>query len=91
MSETVRYADLQLGDIVRTFDGPYGDSTVYQIADGQVHMVRPYVHTADFIYTGGVITYLGQDKFSHPANADAVTLLRSGHPEEAWRLGSCQI
>lgn len=83
MSQTVRYADLEIGDIIRLagIEG-YHDCTVYNVENGNVHLVRPYVHTADFLHTGGVITYLGEEKFSVPANGDAVELLASRPPEE---------
>jgi hypothetical protein len=29
----------------------------------QIHLLRPYVHHSDFIYTGGVICYLGYEDF----------------------------
>lgn len=81
--ETVRRLDLEIGDIVR-LNGTewYNDCTVYQVKDGNVHLVRPYVHCADFICTAGVITYLGEEKFSVPADATAITLLSSRNPEE---------
>lgn len=81
--ETVRRVDLEIGDIIRLpgIEG-YNDATVYQVKDGQVYVVRPYVHTADFICTSGVITYLGQEEFSMPADSTAVQLLSSRHPEE---------
>lgn len=80
---TVTRKDLQIGDIVRLFggDGPYMDATVYQVENGNVHVVRPYVHAADFICTSGVITYLGEEKFSLPADNTAIMLLESRPPE----------
>lgn len=83
MSQTVRYVDLAIGDIIRLpgIEG-YKDATVYNIENGYVHVVRPYVHCADFTYTGGVITYLGDEKFSIPADSAAVELLSSQDPNE---------
>lgn len=81
--QTVRMLDLEIGDIIRLAGTEgYNDCTVYQIQDNQVHVVRPYVHTADFIHTGGVITYLGEEKFTMARDETAVTLLASRPPEE---------
>lgn len=80
----LKASDLQIGDIVRTspdVPGPYRDATVFQIKDGRVHLVRPYIHTADFIYTGGVITYVGQEEYTIDGDAD-VELLERRPPEE---------
>lgn len=81
--ETVRRADLEIGDVIRLkgIEG-YNDATVYNVADGKVYLVRPYVHCADFICSSGVITYLGEEKFNIPADSEAVTLLSSRDPEE---------
>ena len=37
---------------------------VNKIADGLVHVYRPYATTADFSYTGGVIPYIGIEQFT---------------------------
>jgi hypothetical protein len=52
-------SELQLADTVRIGDDAFGFAVVTQIADGLVHFFRPYAHTADFSYTGGVMTYVG--------------------------------
>lgn len=83
----IKIADLQLGDIIR-LDGTegYKDCTVHKIEGRDVHVTRPYVHTADFTYTGGVITYLGEEKFSLYANdSGTVVLLARRDPEETRR------
>lgn len=83
MAQTVRFADLAIGDVVRlTGIEGYNDATVYNVEDGRVYLVRPYVQCADFTCSAGVITYLGQEKFNVPADSVAVTLLSSHDPEE---------
>lgn len=55
---------LKLGDVVRTMDGAFGTATVKQVTEDRVHFFRPYVQTADFAYTGGVICYVGIEEWS---------------------------
>ena len=57
----IKPADLKLRDVVRLFDGAFGDGVVHKIADGVVSIFRPYAITADFEYTGGVIPYIGTE------------------------------
>lgn len=57
-----KIADLQLGDVVEVFTGPWGTGIVRQIKDGVVTIFRPYGATADFSYTGGVICYTGTEE-----------------------------
>ena len=56
---------LLLGDRVNLFadqpGAPYGWATVVQVTEEEVTVVRPYVHTSDFSYTGGLMSYLGQE------------------------------
>lgn len=62
-------SDLVVGDTVvldTMIDSPYGACTVKQIRDGWVTFFRPYVHTDDFIYTGGVICYVGIEEWKAP-------------------------
>ena len=62
----VAIKDLKLGDVIRLgMSGTYEDATVYRInKDGSVQVWRPYVTTADFSYTGGVIPYIGIEDFA---------------------------
>jgi len=64
----IKPAEMQLGDRVRmTWDNitpPFMDSVVKQIKDRNVTLFRPYVTTADFSYTGGVICYIGIDQWN---------------------------
>lgn len=59
MTKRTSIHDLNLADIVRLFDGPYGFATVKQITTDVVVFFRPYVLTQDFSYTGGVICSIG--------------------------------
>lgn len=54
--------DLQLADTVRLGDGPFMDAVVTQIKTNRVHLRRPYIATADFSYTGGVIATIGLEE-----------------------------
>ncbi len=42
----------------------YTCATVIRVTDTEVTFFRPYVQTADFSYTGGVIPYIGIERFS---------------------------
>lgn len=69
----VKPHELQLGDVVKTFGGGYGDATVWKIADGNVHLFRVYVHVSETVYVGpSVITYVGHEHFSIPLNDSRV-------------------
>jgi len=60
-------AQMELGDRVRTVwdqNPPFSDQVVKQIKDNNVTLFRPYVATADFSYTGGVICYVGIDEWN---------------------------
>lgn len=60
----VKTSELQLADVVRRVGSrgyAYDYCTVRQIKDGVVTLFRPYVHTADFSGTGGVICYIGTE------------------------------
>ena len=76
----VPLASLGLGDVVRiSGHNAFNDATVKRLnQDGTVQVVRPYIQTADFSYTGGVITYIGLEEFAmHGAD---VELIRKGDP-----------
>ena len=75
----VKASELQLGDIVKVFEGAYGTATVKQIKDNLITFFRPYVHTDDFSYTGGVLCYTGVEEFHSFANSEETyELLRKG-------------
>jgi hypothetical protein len=58
-------SELQLADEVSMVSGneTWKTCIVKQIANGQVHLFRPYGVTADFSYTGGVICYVGIEEY----------------------------
>lgn len=59
--ELLLASDLRLGDRVNLLPGePYGWGTVVKVGE-LVEVYRPYVHIADFEYTGGVLHYLGHE------------------------------
>ena len=62
-------SELQLRDVVKLFDGDYSYATVYRITDTQVFMIRPYIHTSEFITTSGVITYIGHEDIIYQLNS----------------------
>jgi hypothetical protein len=68
----VKIKDLRLADIVRLDLAPFGDAVVRQVTPTIVILFRPYVTTADFSYTRGVIPYIGIEE---------ITLLTSGNRE----------
>ena len=75
MTLRIKVSELQLADVVSIFpDASYSTATVKQIKDGYVTLFRPYVHTADFSYTGGVITYIGIEEFTIPIDDRVVTV-----------------
>ena len=76
MRERVKTEDLRLRDVV-VVDGlmPFPHATVVNITDDEVTFFRPYVHTGDFSYTGGVLHYVGYEKWS----------VNKLHPQE-WEI-----
>jgi hypothetical protein len=60
-----KISELELGDTVKLFDGPFGWGVVRRITDTLVTVFRPYAITADFSYTGGVIPYVGIEEVSY--------------------------
>ncbi len=67
---------LQLADRVLpllsegTPDFESGIVTVKNVADGRVHLFRPYTHTSRFSTTSGVICYVGIEEYSMDIHAD---------------------
>lgn len=57
-------ADMKLADDVQLFEGAYGVGVVNKIADGMVHIFRPYMATSDFSYgeqAVQVVPYIGHE------------------------------
>ena len=74
----VPLSSLSLGDVVRlNGQGVYSDATVKKLnEDGSVQVIRPYIQTADFSYTGGVMCYIGFEDFA--LHGAPVELIRKG-------------
>lgn len=75
--------NISLGDVVSIAvdgSGAYTSATVCKVnEDGTVNLFRPYTHTADFSYTGGVICYVGIEHIDS-VNPKHLTLLQKGQP-----------
>lgn len=57
---------------------PYNHCTVCKVNDdGTVNLFRPYTHTADFSYTGGVICYVGTEHIDN-VNPAHLRLIEKG-------------
>jgi len=78
-SEEVHGRDLHLGDVVDAAFGTWSTSTVKNLSETEVTLFRPYVHTADFSNTGGVICYLGFEEWKVSRNG-MFKLLEYGKP-----------
>lgn len=81
--KTVRARDLKLGDVIRLSPAcdAYRDAVVKQLAGGSrplVVLFRPYAHSGDFSYTGGVICYTGTEEWSIPRDDSPVERIRHG-------------
>ena len=63
--KTLKAKDLQLADVVRLKgnDSAWVSCVVKQIMPEEVTLFRPYGHSADFSYTGGVICYTGVEEW----------------------------
>jgi len=81
MTDTVKPSEMRLGDVVRLKGmQAFADSTVQKIDTKSVHLFRPYVHTADFEYTGGVLCYVGIEQYaiSKSDKTQSYTLVEGG-------------
>jgi len=79
----VTTSTLKLADVIRLtqWAGAFADCIVSNIADGQVHIVRPYMTHPGFSHTGGVIVFTGHEHFSLPVSDEfLVELVQEGGP-----------
>lgn len=76
-------SDLRIGDEVKALDGGgYTTATVTGILlNGSVRLVRPYVHTSDFLHSDGVTPYLGWEEYSIYPSTEVIVLRESTLPE----------
>jgi len=73
--------ELAMGDQVKLHDCAYGCSTVVNITDDEVTFARPFIHTGDFSYTGGVLYYTGLEEFKRSlSSSEMIELLGRGKP-----------
>ena len=59
--------ELQLADQV-VDDKLLGICTVQKLTETEITFFRPYTHTGDFSYTGGVICYVGIEEWTDDRN-----------------------
>lgn len=70
---------LKLGDIVKLGWDSYSTATIIKITENEITFFRPYVHTSDFEYSGGVIPYIGTEQFTIPKNKlNTIELIEPG-------------
>ena len=55
----VKVTDLKLGDVIRVFEGAFGDAIIIKIDGDSITAFRPYGTTSDFSTTDGLIPYTG--------------------------------
>lgn len=82
MSDAQKQVIIGLADVVSLgFNGgEYDCATVCKVnEDGTVDLFRPYTHTADFSYTGGVICYVGIETVKS-INPERLKLIRKSPP-----------
>ena len=71
--KTMKGSALQIADVVLDTDAHnLGLITVQNIKEGVISFFRPYTHTADFSYTGGVICYTGVETFKREVSDDRI-------------------
>lgn len=59
-------SELEVGDVVQVFDGPFGTAIVDQVEEDKVWTFRPYGATSGFTMIGNkTITYTGQERMSY--------------------------
>ncbi len=93
----INQKDLQIGDVVilanngEPLQSAGNQMTVINRTDKEITFFRPYVSLADFTYTGGVIPYVGMEKFSVPfGNPSEYFLIENiFRPSEAEKRSNC--
>jgi hypothetical protein len=69
MNIKLKANELKLADTIRlsaNYEYPFDHATVIKIEEKEITVIRPYIQTADFSYTGGVIPYIGFEQFKIP-------------------------
>jgi hypothetical protein len=67
---TLKARELKLGDVVKLSENAWSTATVTQIKDGLISLHRPYTHTSDIEYSGGLIAYTGLETFCISQDSD---------------------
>ncbi len=80
INQEVSVTELQLGDIIRCFEGPFGTGIVQSIDDVCVKIFRPYGRSDDFQHTGGVICYTGIEHYALFKESKAAVYLYRRNP-----------
>lgn len=62
-------SELRLGDVIKTFDGPWGTAIVKNVTEHEVELFRPYGHNADFSMTSGILCYVGIEQYKIPKDS----------------------
>jgi len=75
-------AHLRLGDRVRigSQDDPFNTAIVKKVTETEALLYRPYGHSEDFSYSGGVICYVGIEEITIPRNGNLWPVLQEGQP-----------
>ena len=70
--EKVKPRDMRLGDVIQSYDGPFGTSIVSKIADSMVTLQRPNGRADDYSYGG------------NEGNGNQVTVLTGVETYSLW-------
>jgi len=82
VNKEVSIAELELGDTIRCFDGPFGTGVVQNVDSTMVKIFRVYAKCEDFRYTGGVICYTGAEVYElFKTSKERVFLYRRNPPK----------
>jgi len=56
-------SELKLGDVVNTGTQRFSCATVVEVGESGIRLIRPYVVTADLVYTSGIPWSIGVEDF----------------------------
>jgi hypothetical protein len=82
---TTYFRDVKLGDVLRLDfmrGSAFNVGVVKNIKNGVVSVYRSYIHTSDFIHTGGVTVYHGSEDiyFDRSDETTKISLLERRNP-----------
>jgi hypothetical protein len=83
-----RICDLQIGDVCKVFDGPWGTATVSRVDEGNVYFYRPYGHASLSCRFAGnrLICYTGLEEFSRPLTDTSTVFLYQRAEEQDFEI-----